>query len=154
MPHISMESAIMAPILIVQVILIPVAASWMMASWVDQRRETALQDVASHMGSTIQQLYFALNHEGISAGTTIQTANVPPFIESIPYVVTASDRKVENSTIIDIYLTLVRVGVSTSASVTLGPNASWQESTFVSNSTQARIEVQKLANDTLIFTFG
>ena len=84
-----MESAIMAPILIVQVILIPVAASWMMASWVDQRRETALQDIASHMGSTIQQLYFALNHGVISAGTTIQTTNVPPFIESVPYVVTA-----------------------------------------------------------------
>ncbi|UCB59653.1 MAG: hypothetical protein JSW72_05830 [Candidatus Bathyarchaeota archaeon] len=153
MPHISMEYAIMAPILIVQVILIPMAASWMMDTWVIRRRETALQDVASHVGSTIQQLYFSLNREEVFAGVTTQAANVPPYIESIPYVITASDEKVENSTFIDLYLALIGIDTTTTSRVTLGPNVSWRQSTFVSNSTSASIEVEKFANGSLSFSF-
>lgn len=153
MPHISMEYAIMAPILIVQVILIPMAASWMMDTWVIRRRETALQDVASHVGSTIQQLYFSLNREEVFAGVTTQAANVPPYIESIPYVITASDEKVENSTFIDLYLALIGIDTTTTNRVTLGPNVSWRQSTFVSNSTSASIEVEKFANGSLSFSF-
>jgi len=154
MPHASMEYAIMVPILLVQVILIPAATSWMMDAWVVRRRETALQDVASHIGTTIQELYFSLNREEIAAGTTTQAANVPPFIESIPYVITASDRKVENSTVIDLYLALMGVGISATTRVTLGPNVLWQQSTFVSNSTSASIKIVKFSNGTLSFSFG
>ena len=147
----------MVPILLVQVILIPVATSWMMDSWVIRRRETALQDVASHLGTTIQQLYFSLNREEIAAGTTTQVANVPPFVESIPYVVTASDRKVENSMIIDLYLALMGIGITVTTRVTLGPNVLWGQSTFVSNSTSASIKVEKFSNASgsfLSFSFG
>ena len=154
MPHVSMEYAIMVPILLVQVILIPMAAGWMMDVWVVRRRETALQDVASHVGSTIQQLYFSLNREEVFAGITTQAANVPPFIESIPYVITASDTKVENSTFIDLYLTLMGIGTTATSRVTLGPNVSWEQSTFVSNSTNASIQVEKFSNGTLSFSFG
>lgn len=154
MPHVSMEYAIMAPILLVQVILIPMATSWMLDVWVTRRRETALQDVASHMGTTIQQLYFSLNREEISVGTTTQASKVPAFIESIPYVVTASNRTIGNSTIIDLYLALMRTGVSTTTRITLGPNVVWQQSTFVSNSTDACIIVEKFSNNTLSFSFG
>ncbi|MDH5447892.1 MAG: hypothetical protein OEY24_01890 [Candidatus Bathyarchaeota archaeon] len=154
MPHQSMEYAIMVPILLMQVILIPVTASWMMDAWVVRRRETALQDVASHIGTTIQQLYFSLNREEIAAGTTTQAANVPPFIESIPYVITASNRRVENSTIIDLYLTMMGIGTTATTRVTLGPNVLWGQSTFVSNSTSASIKVEKFSNGTLNFSFG
>jgi len=154
MPHVSMEYAIMAPILLVQVILIPIAAGWMMDSWVVRRRETALQDVASHMGTTIQQLYFSLNREEIAPGITTQAANVPLFIESIPYVVTASDRKVENSTIMDLYLALMGIDITATTRVTLGPNVLWEQSTFVSNSTSASTRVEKFSNGTLSFSFG
>jgi len=154
MPHVSMEYAIMVPILLVQVILIPMAAGWMMDVWVVRRRETALQDVASHVGSTIQQLYFSLNREEVFAGITTQAANVPPFIESIPYVITASGTKVENSTFIDLYLTLMGIGTTATSRVTLGPNVSWEQSTFVSNSTNASIQVEKFSNGTLSFSFG
>lgn len=144
----------MVPILLVQVILIPAAVSWMMDVWVTRRRETALQDIASHMGTTIQQLYFSLNHEEISAGVTTQASNLPPFIESVPYVVTASNRTIGDSTLIDLYLALIGTGVSTNARVTLGPNVSWQQSTFVSNSTSACIRVEKFSDNTLNFSFG
>jgi len=154
MPHISMEYAIMVPVLLLQVILIPMAAGWMMDVWVVRRRETALQDVASHMGTAIQQLYFSLNSEEVSAGITSDSPNVPPFIESIPYVITASDRKVENSTMIDLHLALIGTGTTASSQVTLGPNVVWKQSTFLSNATSPSICVEKFSDGTLGFSFG
>jgi hypothetical protein len=154
MPHVSMEYAIMVPVLLMQVILIPMAASWMIDIWVVRRRETALQDVASNMGTSIQQLYFSLNGEEIAAGTTTDSPKVPPFIESIPYVITASDTKFENSTIIDLHLALIGTGTTVTSRVTLGPNVQWQQSTFLSNATHTSIDVQKLPNGTLSFSFG
>jgi hypothetical protein len=154
MPHVSMEYAIMVPVLLLQVILIPMAAGWMIDVWVVRRRETALQDVASHMGTTIQQLYFSLNSEEIAAGTTTHSPKVPPFIESIPYVITASDRKFGNSTILDLYLALIGTGTTVTSRVTLGPNVLWQQSTFLSNATHTSIDVQKFPNGTLSFSFG
>lgn len=143
----------MVPILLVQVILIPVAASWMINNWVVRRRETALQDVGSKIGSTIQQLYFALNRDEIAAGLTTQATNVPPFIESTPYLIKGSHRKIGNSTIIDLQLDLVGLGASVTTFATLGPNVLFQDSTFVSNSTIASIEVEKFSNSTLSFSF-
>ena len=127
----------------------------MMDVWVDRRRETALQDVASHVGSTIQQLYLSLNREEIGAGTVNQTSNVPPFIESIPYVVTASDRRIENSTMIDLHLALMGTSITATTYVTLGSNALLgTQRTFISNSTTACIKVEKFSNGTLSFSFG
>jgi hypothetical protein len=154
MPHMSMEYTIMVPVLLLQVILIPMAAGWMIDVWVVRRRETALQDVASHMGTAIQQLYFSLYGEEIAVGSTTHSPKVPPFIESIPYVITASDRKVENSTIIDLYLALIGTGTTVTSRVTLGPDVLWQQSTFLSNATSASINVQKFPNGTLSFSFG
>ena len=154
MVHVSMEYAIMVPVLLVQVILIPVATGWMMDVWVVKRRETALQDVASHMGTTIQQLYFSLDREEIAAGTTTQTTNVPPFVESIPYIVTASDTRIGNTTLVDLYLALMGTDIAVTTRVTLGPNVVWEQATFVSDSTSASIRVRKFLNETLSFSFG
>jgi len=145
----------MIPILLMQVILIPAATGWMMAVWVDQRRETALQDVASHLGSTVQQLYLSLNREEVGAGIVTQASNVPPFIESIPYVVDASDRRVENGTTIDLHLALMGTSITATTHVTLGSNALLgPQRTFISNSTSACIKVEKFSNRTLSFSFG
>ena len=155
MPNVTMEYVIMVPVLLMQVILIPMATVWMIDVWVDQRKETALQDVASHLGSTIQQLYLSLNREEAGAGTVTQTSNVPPFIESIPYEVDASDRRVENSTIIDLHLALIGTSITATTHVTLGSNALLgPQRTFMSNSTSACIKVEKFSNGTLSFSFG
>ena len=148
-----MEYAIMVPILIMQVILIPMAAGWMIDVWIDKRRETALQDIANYMGTTIQQLYFSLTREDVAHGTTTQSTDIPTTIESIPYVITASDKKVENSTFIDLYLALEEVGITATTRVTLGPNVLWQQSTFVSNSVDPGLKIIKFANGTLSFSF-
>ena len=154
MPHVSLEYVIMVPILIVQVILIPVATGWMMDVWVSRRRENELRDVASHMGTTIQQLYFSLNREEIIAGTTTQTPEVPPSIEFLPYYITASSQKYENSTLIDLNLALTGTDITVMTRVTLGPNVLWQDSTFLSNSTNPCVIVEKFSNGTLSFSFG
>jgi hypothetical protein len=150
-----MEYVIMVPVLLMQVILVPMATVWMIDVWVDQRKETALQDVASHLGSTIQQLYLSLNREEAGAGTVTQVSNVPPFIESIPYVVDASDRRVENGTIIDLHLALIATSITAFTRVTLGSNVLLgPQRTFISNSTNACIMVEKFSNGTLSFSFG
>jgi hypothetical protein len=154
-PHVTMEYTIMIPILLMQVILIPIATGWMMTVWVDQRRETALQDVASHLGSTFQQLYLSLNREEVGSGIVTQASNVPPFIESIPYVVDASDRRVENGTVIDLHLALMGTSITTTTHVTLGSNVLLgPQRTFMSNSTSACIKVEKFSNRTMSFSFG
>lgn len=159
MPHITIEYVIMIPILLMQIFLFPLAASWLMNIWVDQRRNLTLQDAASHLGSTIQQLYFSLNHETITAGTATCTPGLPPFIEDHHYrgnsvLRNISDSQNGSSRILELTLTLVRTPNKVSTSVILGPNVLWKESTFVSNSTQACVSAQKLTNGTICLYFG
>lgn len=151
MPHVTIEYVIMVPVLILQIFLFPLAASWLMNIWVDSRRTLALQDAASHLGGTIQQMYFSLNHKTISAGTLTQKSNVPPLIENHPYTGTAilsnvSEPAENSSKVLKITLRLAAVGITVSTSIILGNNVEWVESTFVSNSTNACIIAEKLAN--------
>lgn len=153
MPHISMEYAIMVPVLLVQVILIPAATAWIIDVWTVRRKENALQDVANHVGSTVQQLYFSLNRDDVTPGSTLQSANFPLHIENIPFTIVTSPRRVENSTILDLHLALAGTEVTATSRVTLGPNVIWKDSTLFSNSTSPGIEVVKFSNGTLQFSF-
>jgi len=148
MPHVTIEYVIMVPVLILQIFLFPLTANWLMNIWVDSRRTLALQEAASHLGSTIQQIYFSLNHETISAGTATQKSNVPPFIENYPYTGNATLRTVldpalNSSKVLEVTLKLKTVGTTVTTSVILGQNVQWQESTFISNSTNACIKAEK-----------
>jgi hypothetical protein len=157
-PHVTIEYVIMVPLLILQIFLFPLSASWLMNVWVDSRRSLALQDAASHLGSTMQQLYFSLNHGSISKGTVTYTPGLPPFIESSHYVGTAVLRTVSNSTanstkILDLTLSLIGTGSRVTTSVIMGPNVLWQDSTFVSNSTHACVSATKDLTD-ITMRFG
>jgi len=148
MPHVAIEYVIMVPVLILQIFLFPLTAGWLMNIWVDSRRMLALQEAGSHLGSTIQQIYFSLNHPTISAGTVTQKSSVPPFIENLPYNGTAQlstvlDPALNSSRILKITLKLGTVGITITTSVILGQNVEWKESTFVSNSTNAGISAVK-----------
>ena len=121
MTHITIEYVIMVPMLILQIFLFPLTASWLMNIWVDSRRTLALQDAASHLGSTIQQLYFALNHETISAGTATYSPGLPPFIEDYNYIGNATLRKVSGSAnsskVLSITVTLAKTKITDRKSV-------------------------------------
>ena len=157
--QITIEYMIMIPILILQIFLFPFTASLIMNTWVTSRESLALQEAASHLGSSIQQVYFSLNHDSISAGTLTSKSNIPPFIENYPYVGNASlatslDSSLNSTKVLGITLNLIGAGVSTSTSVTLGQNVVWQNSTFLSNSTGAGIIAHKYPNGTIQLSFG
>ena len=143
----------MIPLLVLQIFLFPLTASWLMNIWVDSRMDLALKDSASHLGSSIQQLYFTMNHDTVSAGTTTYTPGLPPYIENHVYRGTAVLRNAvgngaNSSKILDITLSLSKTQTSTTTSITLGSNAVWSNSTFLSDSTNAVIIAQKFWNGT------
>lgn len=159
MTHVTIEYMIMVPILILQIFLFPLTASWLMNIWVDSRRSLTLKDAASHLGSTIQQLYFSLNHETISTGTTTYSPGIPPFIENRHYVgnatlQTVGDPASNSSKVLQLRLTLATTRVTETTSVILGPNVLWRESTFMSNSTHACVSAEKFPNGTICLYFG
>jgi hypothetical protein len=145
---------IMIPILIMQIFLFPLTAGLIMSGWVDSRRTLALKETASHLSSTIQQLYSSLNHATISVGTVTTKLDVPPFIEGYAFSGNATWRPPLDSKILDLTLRLMGANVETTASVTLGENAEWGNSTLMSNSTYASINAQKMANGTIRLYFG
>ncbi|MEM2994927.1 MAG: hypothetical protein QXI91_02765 [Candidatus Bathyarchaeia archaeon] len=154
MPHITIEYVILLPVLILQIFLFPLSASLLMNVWIDSRRTLALQEVTSHIGSSIQQLYFALNHTAVTADNVRHNLDVPPFIENHHYVGNATLKPLNASKLLELTFRLVGAGITAKATVILGPNAVWKPSTFISNSTNACITAEKLADGTIRLGFG
>jgi hypothetical protein len=159
MPNVTIEYAIMVPILVLQIFLFPITANWLMNVWVDSRRTLVLQETASNMGSTIQQLYIALNLEETPAGIITQIMTLPTHIENYPYFGTGGLRTVleadlNSSKILDITLKLDTFGTAVNTSIVLGENVIWKESTFRSNSTNACVTAEKYGNGTISLSFG
>lgn len=150
---------IMVPILIVQIILFPYATSVIMTNWTDSRRVLALNESASTLGSSIQQLYSSLNHTTIKAGNVVNALSLPPFLEGYSYTAEGTLRSVSDtgesaSKILEITLSIQGLRVSTTTTVTLGESAEWVSgSIFASNSTNPGISAQKFANDTIKLSF-
>ena len=69
MPQIAIEYMIMVPVLILQIFIFPMTASVIMNTYVDSRLTIELQATAGHMGSSIQQLYYTIDHGSISDGS-------------------------------------------------------------------------------------
>jgi len=157
--NVTIEYVIMIPILILQVILFPIAAGLLMNVWVGSRRTIALQEAASNLGSTMQQIYSELNQAAIPVGTSImQGSSAPAFIEGYSYTGTAklqaaSGSALNSSKVLKITLSLETAGISVSTLVIVGKNVQWSQSTFESNSTNAGILAQKFANATICLSF-
>jgi hypothetical protein len=159
MPQVTIEYMIMIPLLILQIFLFPYTANLIMNGWTDSRRILELQEIAGHIGSSIVQLYTSLNHDTISVGTVTTKVGVPLFIENYAYtgngtLRSATDSTLNSSKILDITLTISGTQLRSVASVTLGENVQWINSTYISNSTNACINGQKLSNGTVQFYFG
>jgi hypothetical protein len=159
MPHVTIEYMIMIPMMILQIFLFPIVAGWLMNYWVDSRRTLALQNVTSHLASTIQQLYFSLNHETIPSGTVTYSPGLPPFIENAYYVgnatlLTGSNPGLNSSTILELTVRLAGTPDAATTTVVLGANVQWQQSIFMSNSTHACVGAQKFPNGTISLKFG
>src|ERR1035441_11052884 len=88
MPSITIEYMIMVPVLILQIFIFPLTASVIMNTWVDSRMTIELQETAGQMGSSIQQLYYTMNHASISNGSMQINLGTPPLIEGYAYTTT------------------------------------------------------------------
>jgi hypothetical protein len=153
--QITIEYMIMIPILILQIFLFPLTAGWIMTTWTDSRQTLALQETASYLGSSVHQVYSALSHESISAGSVTNRLEFPTFIEGYAYNGSASLRDpVSDSKVLDITLTFMGGKIKTTTSVTLGPNVAWDaNSQFMSNSSYASLIAEKMANGTILMSF-
>lgn len=160
MVQITIEYMILIPVLVLQMFLFPLTVGWIMNTWVDSRRSLELQEVASHLGSSIQQVYLSLNHTTIQAGTLTNRLDTPPFIEGYAYTGNATlttvlgDVVFNSSKVLSITLKYKGLDISTNASVTLGQNVEWKTSTLASNSTDACITAEKFLNGTILLSFG
>lgn len=157
MAHIAIEYVIMIPVLIAQIFLFPLAANAFMSVWVDSRRTLELQNSAILLGSVVQQLYLTLNRAAIPSGSAAYVPSLPPLIEDQYYTGNATLQIVSgggsnSSRVLQINLFLA-AKVSTSTSVVLGNNAVWQNSTFVSNSNNARVGAEKFPDGTISLWF-
>jgi hypothetical protein len=152
MPQVAIEYMIMVPILIAQIFLFPYVASIMMNNWTDARRTIAIQEAASCLSSSMQQLYSSMNHDTITNGTVTYNLGLPLYIENYPYIGNATLRTASSdpngSRILEITLRYSGIGISTTAIATFGGNMQWKNSTFFSNSTSAGIVAEKYWNVT------
>jgi hypothetical protein len=158
MPHIAIEYMIIIPVLILQIFLFPLTASWFMSIWVNSRTTLVLNNSASQLGNTVLQLYSTLNHNttGSPNMTATSAITLPPFVEGYAYTGTAmlsATGPSNASQVLTVTLALAGMATKSSFSVTLGPNAVWQSSTFVSNKANPVVTATKYANNTIILGF-
>ena len=153
MAHITIEYMIMIPVLIMQIFLFPIAASVIMNTWGDSTTTIQLQTTAGHMGSSIQQLYYTMNHGSMSDGSMKITLDVPPIINGRAYTTTLSHVTHLDTSyqIMNVTLKIIGTQVQTSTLVTLGQNVNWtQNLAFNSTSHDLSLIATKTSNSILI----
>jgi hypothetical protein len=155
MPEIAVEYVILIPLVIMQIFLFPYAVSLMMNSWVDSSRTQALQNAATQVGASIQQLYVSMNHVTITSGLVTTKLGVVPSINGYSYTGSATIASSSGSSkVLNLTLSFVGIRYSVSTVVTLGPNAQWQSTSFMSNSTTASINANKDGSGVIWLSFG
>lgn len=156
MAHITIEYMIMIPVLILQIFLFPIVADVIMDGYTESRRTLELQETAGHLGSTIQQLYYTINHASIVNGTVKLRLDIPTTIEQYPYTVTLQNVTSKDTpyAVMKITLSLIRVEGFSSTLVTLGDNIEWQDNlSFNSTSPNLYLSANKTAGN-IFLTFG
>lgn len=156
MPSITLEYMIMIPVLILQIFIFPLTASVIMNTWADSSMTIELQETAGHMGSSIQQLYYTMNHASIPNGTMTITLDTPPLIQGHAYKTTLSHATHldTSSQIMNVTLKLIGTKDQTSTLVTLGQNVDWQENlTFNSTAHSLSLIAHKMSNS-IWLSFG
>lgn len=156
MPQITIEYMIMIPLMIMQIFLFPLTASWIMNSWADSRQTLAIKEITSHVSSSLQQVYSALTHSSIASSTVTIESKVPEFIEGTPYIGNAtfySGLSSNSSSSLEIRFMIIGTNIESITRFPVGNDFSWQDSTFTSNSNNMII-ANKLTNGSIIVSFG
>jgi hypothetical protein len=154
--HITIEYMIMIPVLIMQIFLFPYAATIIMSTYGDSLTTMELQTAAGHMSSSIQQLYYTMNHGSFSNGYTTINLDVPQLIQGRSYTTTLTHvTSIDTSSqLMKVTLKIIGGTAETSSLITLGPNVDWQENlAFNSTAHSLSLAANKTAN-TIWISFG
>lgn len=156
MAQVTIEYMIMIPVLILQIFLFPIVAGVIINAWDGSRRTLELQDTAGHLGSTIQQFYYTINHGSIANGAMTINLDIPPLIEGYAYTVTLRHVTQLDTTcqVMNVTLKLIEFNNAASALVTLGDNVDWQENlAFNSTDHSLCLNADKTSNS-IVLSFG
>jgi hypothetical protein len=128
MAHITIEYMIMIPVLILQIFLFPLTATMIMDNWADSRRAMELEQVAGHLSSTIQQLYYSVYHASMANGFMTVNLDIPETIDQHPYVIMLGNVTQQETSyrLMNVTLRFVDDEIFCSTMVTLGGNVEWQ----------------------------
>lgn len=156
MPQIALEYMIFVPVLILQIFLFPLTASIIMNTYVDSRMTIEIQEVAGHMGSSIQQLYYTIDHGSISNGSMKIILDTPPLIEGYAYTTTLSHVTQQDTSYQIMNVTLKLVGAKDQASsiVTLGKDIDWQENLAFNSTAHSLSMVATKTANSIWLSFG
>jgi hypothetical protein len=156
MAQVTIEYMILVPVLIIQIFFFPYTATVIMDSWGNSRRTVELQEVAGHLGSAIQQLYYTINHASIANGTMKVALDLPQTIENYAYTTTLTHMPSDASyKIMNVTLRLGTTRVAASTLVTLGDNVDWTENlTFSSTTNELTLTATKTSNSVWITCGG
>lgn len=138
------------------IFLFPYVATVVMGTWEDSIKTMQLQTTAGHMSSSIQQLYYTINHGTFSNGSMKIHLDVPQLIEGRAYTTTLSHVTHADSSyqLMNVTLRIIDTEDQSSSLVTLGPNVNWQENlAFNSTAHSLSLVADKTANSIWI-SFG
>jgi hypothetical protein len=131
---------IMVPVMILQIFLFPYIAVTLMDNWTASRQTIELQDIASQVGSTVQQMYYIINHASVSSGSASMKValDIPKTVDDTAYTVTLSHASNVSSSyqVMNVTLHVIKGSAQTSTLVTLGDNINWQNNLAFSSLTR------------------
>jgi hypothetical protein len=156
MTQITIEYMIMIPVLILQIFIFPLTTTVIMDTWTNSRQTLELQETAGHLSSTVQQLYYTINHASIANGSMKINLNTPTLIENRAYTTTLQHVAQTDSSCAIMKITMTLIGTKSTAStiVTLGNNTNWTENlAFNSTTHNLSITANKTANN-IWLSFG
>jgi hypothetical protein len=148
---------IMIPVLIMLIFLFPYSATVIMGSYQDSLITMELQSTAGHVSSSIQQLYYSMNHATFSNGSMQIKLDIPQLIQGRAYSTTLSHIASTDTTcqLMNVTLKTIHGTDQVSSLVTLGTNVNWQENlAFNSTAHSLSIAANKTANSIWISLGG
>jgi len=157
--HVTIEYMILIPALILQIFLLPMLVGVAMGQWTTDRQTLELQQTASSLSSIVEQTYLSLNHTSILSCKFNSALNFQATVEGYNYTAKATLQAVSSadygaSKVLSITLSLSGKSLTTTTDVTLGQNAKWLNSEFVSNPPTNYLIAQKFPDQTIQLSFG
>jgi len=108
------------------------------------------------MGSSIQQLYYTMNHASVPNGEMTITLDTPPLIQGHAYTTTLSHATNLDTSlqIMNVTLNLIGTRDQTSTLVTLGQNVDWQENLAFNSTVHSLTMLAQKTSNSIWLSFG